>query len=577
MNARLLIILFCFSPVFLFAQEEDSLTTKPVATEELKTGVQPDEKKGSMELDEEKRDEKAIEEAIKKNETKKQAEEQKENPNNSGKVLWGDDYKLGSKTSLGNILGHDSTSFYILKFIGAGENMTTNLEEYGLKTLHLANTYTIPLVFPGEDIRVEASWLLDDFIWIFTSYYNKKVDTLYSYSQQFDLKGKKRGDRILIEKIPLSTKRLVGEFDYVLSVDSNNVLAVYSPPVDKYTHEIISYRMISKNNKILWKEDVELSHASEYFQRLKRIVPDSGHIYILAATFTNKVNAANKNRVKNTGKYSLFNYNHSNRTLNEAQLALNGKYITSVTMQYDNKKNLYVIGLFSRTRSYSVSGAFYLKLDMKEGNVVEKGFSDFDQDFLRKFISDKRVRNDKELDSFEIKELFADSIGQITLIAEQYYINTTTYTDPRTGHIIYTYYYNYNDILILNFNKDGRIKTGARLAKQQQSLDDRGYFSSYAAVARKDKLYIVYNDNPKNLDIPPNGRDHFVSEMDDPNKSVAVYVSYTNGLAGDKNVLFYAKEADYIFNPNIIYRIDEDTIILFAQGWKNYRFVKVDM
>jgi len=36
-----------------------------------------------------------------------------------------------------------------------------------------------------------------------------------------------------------------------------------------------------------------------------------------------------------------------------------------------------------------------------------------------------------------------------------------------------------------------------------------------------------------------------------------------------------AKEAEYIFNPNIIYRIDEKNIIIFAQGWKNYRFVRI--
>jgi hypothetical protein len=46
-------------------------------------------------------------------------------------------------------------------------------------------------------------------------------------------------------------------------------------------------------------------------------------------------------------------------------------------------------------------------------------------------------------------------------------------------------------------------------------------------------------------------------------------------VGGEREVLFASKEADYIFNPNIIYRIDEYNIILFAQGWKNYRFVRV--
>ncbi len=493
------------------------------------------------------------------------------------RVFWGPDNKLGSKTSLGEILGDDSESFYLLKFIGSGENMQSYLEQYGLNNFAIINSTSLPLVQnKGEDINVEASWMVKDFIWIFTTYYNKKLDTLYSYTQQFNLDGSQRGKRNLIDKLYVQSKKYIGDYDFQLSVDSSNVLVAYTPPVNKYEFEERRLKMLDLDNQVLWSETIELSHPSEYFQVLKRIVPDSSHVYILGVAYSNRVNASNKNHVKNTGKYMLFNYNLGDHSLNEAQLALNGKYITSATMAYDKDKNLYVIGLYSRTRSFTVSGAFYLKLDMKTGTVVEKGFSDFDKDLLREFISDKKVRNNKELDSFEIRELFIDSIGQITLIAEQYYITTTTYTDPRTGHVIYTYYYHFNDVLIIKFGKDGRIRWGNRLAKQQQSLDDRGYYSSYAAVAYENNLFIIYNDNPKNLQYNPKGGGMTtIWEMDDPQKSVAVFVKYEGEEVGEREILFAAKEAEYIFNPNIIYRVDEKTLILFAQGWKNYRFVRV--
>ena len=64
-------------------------------------------------------------------------------------------------------------------------------------------------------------------------------------------------------------------------------------------------------------------------------------------------------------------------------------------------------------------------------------------------------------------------------------------------------------------------------------------------------------------------------EMDDPQKSVAVFVKYVGEEVSDREILFSAKEAEYIFNPNIIYRVDEKTLVLFAQGWKNYRFVRI--
>ena len=65
--------------------------------------------------------------------------------------------------------------------------------------------------------------------------------------------------------------------------------------------------------------------------------------------------------------------------------------------------------------------------------------------------------------------------------------------------------------------------------------------------------------------------------MDDPSSSVAVLVRFVDGVGGDKQVLFDAHEADYIFNPNIFYRIDEERLIMFAQGYKNYRFIRVNL
>jgi hypothetical protein len=501
-----------------------------------------------------------------------------ETPQEEQRVIWGQEYKLGGKTSLGHILGDDGNHFYILKFLGSGETMQTYLEKYALNTMNLIDNLLLPLLeAKGEELQVEASYLVDDFVWIFTSFYDRSVDSLYSYSYQYTLDGKPKTPRKLLEKLYVPGKKLIGEFDFELSVDSNHVLFAYTPPVNKYEFEDRSLKMIDKSNSILWNETLEISHPSEYFQVIKRVIPDSSHAYILAAAYSNRVNAANKNHVKNTGKYLLYHYNIEERSLNEAHLSLNGKYITSATMTFDEDKNLFIIGLYSRTRSYSVSGAFYLRLDMNTGKIIQKGFSDFDKDLLRQFISDKKIRNEKELDSFEIRELFLDSLDQVTLIAEQYYITTTTYTDPRTGHVIYTYYYHYNDILIVKFGEEGRIKWGKRLAKEQQSLDDKGYYSSYSAVTHEDKLYIVYNDNPKNLQIDPESPNSNIWEMNDPKKSVAVLVTYTGSEGGNRQVLFDANKAEYILNPNIIYRVDEDTIILFAQGWRDYRFVRVNM
>lgn len=500
------------------------------------------------------------------------------NAQQNSNVLWGPDYKLSSKMSLGEVLNHDSESFYLLKYYGSSDNLEVQLESYSINSLELKSTYPIRIHYEkGDDFNIEVTWMVDSILWIFTTHYVKKDDAVYCYSQQFNLDGTDKGDVLLIDKIEVSNKREIGSFDFILGVDKKEAMMVYSPPVDKYEYEVIHYNMVGLDQRLIWSEHLELSHPSDYFEIVKHIVRDSSRVYVLGVAYTNRVNASNKSHVKNTGKYALYTYDRASRSFNESSLSLNGRYITSATMVNDTSGNLYLIGLFSKTRSFSVSGAFYLKSDMDSGELVEKGFSNFDQDLLRQFITDKKIRNEKELDSFDIKDLFVDSLGRVSLIAEQYYVTSTTYTDPRTGHIIYTYYYHYNDILLVKFDTNGRIRWGKRIPKEQRTLDKSGYFQSYAAIAKGNRIALAFNDNPKNIEYNPDPKDIVIYEMDDPGKAVAVLVRFIDDTGGDKEILFDSKEAEYIFNPNIFYRIDEERLIMFAQGWKNFRFIRVNM
>lgn len=493
-------------------------------------------------------------------------------------VLWGPDSKLSNKMSLGEILGHDSEQFYLLKYYGNGDNLEIQVESYSIDSLTLKSSSPLDIYYDkGEEFNVEVTWMVDDIIWIFTTHFRKKESIIDCYSQQFSLDGKRIEERLLIDEIEIDNRNELGTFDFVLGIDKEVAMMVYSPSVDKYDYEAIHYHMISKDQRLLWSENLELSHPSDYFEVIKHVVHDSSHVYVLGVAYTNRVNASNKSHVKNTGKYMLYSYNRNERLFNESSLSLNGKYITSATMVNDTLGNLYLIGLFSKTRSFSVSGAFYLKSDLATGELLEKGFSSFDQDLLRQFISDKKIRNDKELDSFDIKDLFVDSLGRVILMAEQYYVTSTTYTDPRTGHIIYTYYYHYNDIMVVKFDKSGRIIWGRRIPKEQRTLDKNGYYESYAAIAKGNRLAIAFNDNPKNIEYNPDPKETVIYEMDDPSESVAVLVRFVNDVGGEKQILFDADEADYIFNPNIFYRIDEERLIMFAQGYKNYRFIRVNM
>ena len=59
------------------------------------------------------------------------------------------------------------------------------------------------------------------------------------------------------------------------------------------------------------------------------------------------------------------------------------------------------------------------------------------------------------------------------------------------------YYYYYYDISVLSVNKDGTIDWHQRVKKEQISLNDEGYYSSFGCEVSNNKLYFVYNDVSK--------------------------------------------------------------------------------
>jgi len=56
------------------------------------------------------------------------------------------------------------------------------------------------------------------------------------------------------------------------------------------------------------------------------------------------------------------------------------------------------------------------------------------------------------------------------------------------------YYYYFYEISILSINPDGSLDWHKIIKKEQISLNDEGYYSSFGCKVASDKLYFIYND-----------------------------------------------------------------------------------
>jgi hypothetical protein len=88
------------------------------------------------------------------------------------------------------------------------------------------------------------------------------------------------------------------------------------------------------------------------------------------------------------------------------------------------------------------------------------------------------------------------SVGSI----EQYFVQTRTNYDSRTGISTTTNYYYYNDIIAFRIGLDGKFMWETRIDKQQVSINDGGPYSSYTSFTNGKTLNIIFNDNKRNYD-----------------------------------------------------------------------------
>ena len=124
---------------------------------------------------------------------------------------------------------------------------------------------------------------------------------------------------------------------------------------------------------------------------------------------------------------------------------------------------------------------------------------------------------------------------------------------------------------MVNISAEGEILWTEKIPKRQVSSNDGGFYSSYLLGIIEDKLYFVFNDNPKNLFYKGEGKVYKFTR----NESLVVVVELNSDGKQSREALFSTREANVIIRPKVCEQINSNEIILFGQKKKKQRFAIV--
>lgn len=334
-----------------------------------------------------------------------------------------------------------------------------------------------------------------------------------------------------------------------------------------------------------WERQAKSGFIADLFTITNVRLDDNGDVSIVGVEYKERLTEKQKRRSgKPNYTHHLLRYTENGTKFTSMPIELNGKFITDLRIETAQSGDVVVAGFYSEVGTFSIKGAFYLNIDPNTKTVKAEKFSEFGTEFITMNLTDREEKKAKkkeakgeelEMNEFDMRDLILNSDGGATLIAEQYifYITSTTYTDANgRSSTTYTYHYLYNDIIVISFNNTGELLWKTKIAKRQHTTNDGGMWSSFFMARIGDKLYFIFNDNPKNLFLQGEETPYRFSGSKD---LAVVLVEVDNTGKTTREMLFTTERGDAMVQPSIAEQVSDKDVVICSQRTKIFQYSKL--
>lgn len=497
-------------------------------------------------------------------------------------TLRAQDIKLGPvlkeprNTTILNIVGHHPDRTVVLK----GKPKLRGYSSIELQQLDgsFAMEKLIPLkpMHGNSKLDVEFCFESNGGIYFFGSIVDNAVNTKSLYMLKVNSKTLlPEGTAQMICQLHFDRGARLSTFSYDFSRDSSKVLIYGNPILKKREMEEYSLVVLDQDMEQLWAKTITLPYPEAKFEVEDFAVDNDGNVFVLGVKYAER--GESKRRGKPNYEYKILSYRDDGDDVDEYSASIGDYFITDMQIDVSPKKDIVCAGFYSEKGTFSIKGSYYVRIDRKSKAIVRQSTKEFDIDFITMNFTEAQERRAKrreakgknvELYEYDLDEIVLRADGGAVLVAEQYYVVVICRTDPKTGVTTCTYYYHYNDIIVVSVDPSGKIEWATKIPKRQSSVNDNGYWSSYAMMIVEDKLHFIFNDTRKNLDIPKQGK-YYNFTVRDKNGIVMLATVDSEGNV-DRRPLIANAEITAIVRPKLCKQVNSRQMLLYAKYFKGF-------
>lgn len=393
--------------------------------------------------------------------------------------------KLNSKVSRFKILGRN-VNYIVAQRWGTKANY---LDLYNAKLKKVSSKEIIL----AKDENLKKVWLQPKQGWLIFTKANKDFTLVQArkLDAKLNLKSKPLTLDSLMERKDLVQANLRTKYSF-----NEKFVATYLPifsrgEMDKfsiriYDHDLNETQSIDLKNKFI--------KDGSYVNLL--VLNDGGVVVV----FKDKTS---------TNNFKVY-YKAIGKDLKIIPLNVENEIFKKLKIEVNNKTKELIFAGFNLHREGKRTNAadafFSFKLNLETGQRAKKVTEIFTKEFYT-LLTGKVSKNEKvSLQTFYFKRIIPKQNGGYLVFAESFYENVETKSVPyRSSNVgggssvfeentYKTQYFNYNDIIVYSLSENMALESVNIINKRQQSIDDKGGYSSFFITNQQDKLNILFLD-----------------------------------------------------------------------------------
>lgn len=492
-------------------------------------------------------------------------------------ITWGDDIKM-KKSYFDEVILAKRGKIFMSKWT-KGE-LSIEVFNSEMKSI---NEVGVDLNYEGKkSVFLEGIVPFGDQIVLLGSYSDKKTKENKLFYKSLDKKNLQSGKGWTeLASLTFEKRRIDGSFSYTLSRDSSKLLLYYSLPiVDKEAPAKFGFKVFSENMKMEWEKEAELGFGESLFAIQGYKVANSGDVYLIGQEYDPIEFKLFSKAEPSARKYHILSYQNQGANYKDYKVALKDKFINDIAYSIKDDE-LICAGFYSLNGRNSIVGTFYLTIDLVSQKVKKSSFKEIPENFITENWTEKQVKKAKKKESkkgekieayeFDLSDFVLKDGGGARLLAEQYYVHvvTTTTTDANGNTTTRTtYHYYYNDVYIIDISPQGDINWLSKVEKNQHSVNDGGYRSSYSLHIKNDKMYLMFNLRAKDYYEKEDRKEMTKKEK----KAYLTFISEVDskGNVTDETLINNSEEETYVI-PKFCEQISDNRTLIYTSKGKTQR------